>query len=114
MKFTLDIKELNRGFAGEIQVAVLFSGQSVLTLRIKSTVTNNSKRALQNQTEGLTGLSGRQLAVALVVVCAALVAMMLYALITVAFTEVNPIAAGAAISVAVAGIAWFRKASFHK
>jgi hypothetical protein len=37
-----------------------------------------------------------------------------YAVITVAFTEVNPVAAVAAMSVEVAGIAWFRKASFHK
>lgn len=60
-------------------------------------------------------MSGRKLAVALVVICAALVAItVLYALVTVAFTEVNPVAAAAAISVAVAGIAWFRKASFHK
>jgi hypothetical protein len=34
--------------------------------------------------------------------------------ITVAFAEVNPVAAVVAISVGVAGIAWFRKASFHK
>jgi len=49
------------------------------------------------------------------VVCAALMAITaLYLLITAAFAEVNPVAAAAAISVAVAGIAWFRKASFHK
>ncbi len=60
-------------------------------------------------------MSGRKLAVALVVICAALVAItMLYALVTVVFAEVNPVAVVAAISVAVVGIAWFRKASFHK
>jgi len=32
-----------------------------------------------------------------------------YALVTVVFAEVNPVAVVAAISVAVAGIAWFRK-----
>lgn len=60
-------------------------------------------------------MSRRKLAIALVVICAALMAITaLYALITVAFAEVNPVAAAAAISVAVSGIAWFRKASFHK
>ena len=40
---------------------------------------------------------------------------LLYALITVAFSEVNPLAVVAAISVGVAGIAWFRKEThFHK
>ena len=38
----------------------------------------------------------------------------LYPLITAALAEVNPVAAVAAISVGVAGIAWFGKASFHK
>jgi hypothetical protein len=38
----------------------------------------------------------------------------LYPLITAALAEVNPIAAVAAISVGIAGIAWFGKASFHK
>jgi len=38
----------------------------------------------------------------------------LYALATVVFAEINPVAVAAAVSVAVAGIAWFRKASFHK
>jgi hypothetical protein len=35
----------------------------------------------------------------------------LYVLFTSAFAQVNPAAAAAAISVAVAGIAWFRKAN---
>ena len=39
---------LDRGFAGEMQVVVHLSGQSVLKLRIKSTGTN-SKRDLQGQ-----------------------------------------------------------------
>jgi hypothetical protein len=60
-------------------------------------------------------LSGRKLAIALGVICVVLVAITaLYVLIKVAFAEINPVAAVAAISVAVAGIAWFRKASFHK
>jgi len=60
-------------------------------------------------------LSRRKLAIALVVICAALMAIpVLYALVTVVFAEINPVAVVAAISVAVAGIAWFRKASFHK
>jgi hypothetical protein len=60
-------------------------------------------------------LSGRKLAIVLGVICVTLMAItVLYALITAAFAEINPVAAVAAISVAVAGIAWFRKASFHK
>jgi hypothetical protein len=60
-------------------------------------------------------LNGRKFAIALGVICVALVAItVLYALITVAFAEINPVAAVAAISVVVVGIAWFRKASFHK
>jgi hypothetical protein len=61
----------------------------------------------------LTDLSREKLAIALVVICAALIAIAtLYALITVVFAEINPVAALAAITVAVAGFAWFRKASF--
>jgi hypothetical protein len=65
---------------------------------------------------GLKNLNRRKLVIALGVVCAALMAIAaLYALITAAFVEVNPVAVAAAISVAVAGIAWFKKtASFHK
>ena len=61
-------------------------------------------------------MSGRKLAIGLGVICVALMAITaLYELITAAFAEVNPVAAAAAISVAVAGIAWFRKeARFHK
>jgi len=63
----------------------------------------------------LTDLSRRKLAIALGVICAALVAItVLYALITAALAGVNPVAAVAAISVGITGIAWFRKASFHK
>ena len=40
---------LNRGFVGKMHVGVLFSGQTVLKLRIKSTGTN-SKRDLQGRT----------------------------------------------------------------
>jgi hypothetical protein len=60
-------------------------------------------------------LSRRKLAIALGAICAASMAITaLYALITAAFAEVNPVAAAAAISVAVAGIAWLKKtASFH-
>jgi hypothetical protein len=63
----------------------------------------------------LTALSRRKLAITIGVICAALMAIAtLYALTAAAFAEVNPVAAIAAISVAVAGIAWFRKTSFHK
>ena len=49
------------------------------------------------------------------VICATIVAITtLYALITTVFVEINPVAAVAAISVGIAGIAWFRKASFNK
>ena len=47
---------------------------------------------------------------ALVAICAALISVAtLYALITVVFAEINPVAAVAAITVAVAGLLWFRK-----
>ena len=63
----------------------------------------------------LDSLNRKKLALSLMAVCAALTAITaLYPLITAAFAEVNPVAAAAAISVAVAGIAWFRKASFNK
>ncbi|MCW4047269.1 MAG: hypothetical protein NWE99_06875 [Candidatus Bathyarchaeota archaeon] len=55
-------------------------------------------------------MSRRNLALALGIVCAALMAIAtLYALITEAFAQVNPVAAAAAISVAVAGVALFKK-----
>jgi hypothetical protein len=57
-------------------------------------------------------LSRRHLALALGIFCAALMALaVVYVLVTAAFAEVNPAAAVAAISVAVTGIAWFKKAS---
>jgi len=61
-------------------------------------------------------LSREKLAVVLVVICAALIAIaMLHALITVVFAEINPVAAVAAISVAIVGLAWFKKeTSFNK
>lgn len=60
-------------------------------------------------------MSREKLAVALVVICAALIAIAtLYALVTVVFVEINPVAAVAAVTVAVAGFVWFRKTSFHK
>ena len=61
-------------------------------------------------------MSKKKLAVALVVTCAVLIAIAtLYVLITVVFAEINPVAAVAAITVAVAGFAWFRKETrFHK
>lgn len=60
-------------------------------------------------------MSREKLAVALVVICATLIAVAtLYALITIVFAEINPVAAIAAISVAVAGLAWFKKTSFNK
>jgi len=63
----------------------------------------------------LTDLSREKLAVALVAICAALIGIAtLYALVTVVFAELNPVAAVAAVSVAVVGLAWFRKASFNK
>jgi hypothetical protein len=64
----------------------------------------------------LTDLSKGKLAIALIIICAALIAIAtLYALITVVFAEINPVAAVVAITVAVAGFAWFRKeANFSK
>ena len=61
-------------------------------------------------------MSGKKIAIVLGIICVALIAITgLYMLITGAFVEVNPVAAVAAISVAVAGMAWFRKeARFHK
>ena len=60
-------------------------------------------------------MSREKLAVALVIICAALIAAAtLHALLTVVFVEINPVAAIAAITVAVAGFAWFRKTSFNK
>ena len=60
-------------------------------------------------------MNGRKLAIALVVICAILIGITaLYPLITAALSEVNPVAAVAAISVGIAGIAWFGKTSFHK
>jgi len=57
----------------------------------------------------------KKLAIALVVVCAILIVMTaIYPLILAALMEVNPVAAVAAVSVGVAGIAWFGKTSFHK
>jgi hypothetical protein len=82
---------------------VLFSGQPVLKLRIKSTVANH-KRDLQGQTERLRDLSREKLAATLLVICVTLIAIAtLYALITIVFAEINP--------VAVAGLAWFKKTS---
>jgi hypothetical protein len=55
-------------------------------------------------------LSKKKLAVALVVTCAVLIAIAtLYVLITVVFAEINPVAAVAAISIAIFGLAWFKK-----
>jgi len=60
-------------------------------------------------------LSREKLAVALVIICAVLTATAtLYTLNTVVFAELNPVAAIAAISVAIAGLAWFKKTSFNK
>ena len=57
-------------------------------------------------------LSREKLAATLLVICVTLIAIAtLYALITIVFVEINPVAAIAAISVAVAGFAWFRKNS---
>ena len=85
--------------------------QPVLKLRIKSTAINH-KRDLQSQTERLRDLSREKLAATLLVICVTLIAIAtLYALITIVFAELNPVAAVAAITVAVAGLAWFKKAS---
>ena len=85
--------------------------QPVLKLRIKSTAINH-KRDLQSQTERLRDLSREKLAATLLVICVTLIAIAtLYALITIVFAEINPVAAIAAITVAVAGLAWFRKTS---
>jgi hypothetical protein len=55
-------------------------------------------------------LSKKKLAVALVVTCAVLIAIAtLYVLITVVFAEINPLTAVAAISIAIFGLAWFKK-----
>ena len=55
-------------------------------------------------------MSREKLIVALVIICAALIAIAtLYVLITVVFSEINPVAAAAAISVAIFGLAWFKK-----
>jgi hypothetical protein len=63
----------------------------------------------------LKDLSKEKLAVALVVICAALIAVAtIYAFITVVFAEINPVAAVAAVSVAVAGLVWFKKTSLNK
>ena len=61
-------------------------------------------------------MSREKFAVALVVICAALIAIAtFYVLITVVFAEINPVAAVAAISVAFFGLAWFKKdASLNK
>ncbi len=60
-------------------------------------------------------MEGKKLAIALVIICATLIVITaLYPLITAALAEVNPVAAVAAISVGVAGIAWFGKTSFNK
>ena len=57
-------------------------------------------------------MSREKLAATLLVICVTLIAIAtLYALITIVFVEINPVAAIAAISVAVAGFAWFRKNS---
>ena len=57
-------------------------------------------------------MSREKLAATLLVICVMLIAIAtLYALITIVFVEINPVAAIAAISVAVAGLAWFRKNS---
>ena len=63
----------------------------------------------------MTDLNRTNVVIMLGVICATIVAITtLYALITTVFVEINPVAAVAAISVGIAGIAWFRKASFNK
>jgi hypothetical protein len=60
----------------------------------------------------LRDLSREKLAATLLVICVTLIAIAtLYALITIVFAEINPVAAIAAIGVAVAGLAWFKKTS---
>jgi hypothetical protein len=55
-------------------------------------------------------LNGRKLAIGLGMVFAALITIAaFYALIMEAFAKVNLVGAVAAVSVAVAGIVWFRK-----
>ena len=57
-------------------------------------------------------MSREKIAAALLVVCVSLIAIAtFYALITIVFAEINPVAAVAAITVAVAGLAWFKKTS---
>jgi uncharacterized membrane protein YuzA (DUF378 family) len=56
-------------------------------------------------------LSRKKLAVVIGAIRVTLMAITpLYALITVVFAEIKPVAAVAAITVAVVGFAWFRKA----
>ncbi|TRO53213.1 hypothetical protein E2P61_01900 [Candidatus Bathyarchaeota archaeon] len=61
-------------------------------------------------------MSGGELANALVNICVALVViLMLYALVTVFFVEINPAAVLVAIIVVFAGLIWFRReVSFSK
>lgn len=55
-------------------------------------------------------MSRGKLVITLAVICAVLMAIAtLYVLITVVFAEINPVAAVAAISVAIFGLAWFKK-----
>ena len=57
-------------------------------------------------------MSREKIAAALLVFCVSLIAIAtFYALITIVFAEINPVAAVAAITVAVAGLAWFKKTS---
>ena len=57
-------------------------------------------------------MSREKIAAALLVFCVSLIAIAtFYALITIVFAEINPVAAIAAITVAVAGLAWFKKTS---
>jgi hypothetical protein len=64
---------------------------------------------------GVERLNGRNFAIGLGVVFAFLIAIVaFYALVAGAFANVNLVGALAAVSVAVAGIAWFKKTSSHK
>ena len=92
--------------------AVLFSGQGVLTLRIKS-IPRYPKLRNNGCSSELKKMKGKNLAIGLgtffAVVIAVIAVATFYALIAGAFAEVNLAGAVAAISVAVAGLVLFKK-----
>ena len=89
--------------------AVLFSGQGVLKLRIKS-IPRYPKLRNNGCSSELKKMKGKNLAIGLGTFFAVVIAVAtFYALIAGAFAEVNLAGAVAAISVAVAGLVLFKK-----